>query len=290
MRDEQTQNLNQPQERADRRWLILAALLIAVGAPLLLSESYFRFVFGGRTDRGEAFKVAEVVLRQKDVRAQSDGEWAWNSLQKGDSVFVGDGVYSGEKSRAQLHLRVGGTIELGENSLIVFSPKDQLEAPQFSSGEFKLLLSQNEKTKFRFNGEVVEVQGGSESEIEITVEADGGSRMTVIKGQVDIQRNGLSRSLSLGTSMPLDSTPEDSFQSWKKVPRGKTPSGAPWSGPRSASQGDGHGGGWLRDPQSLEPEPPQLKSLEEMRAPPPPDAMPKPTEDIRHTDTLKRKK
>jgi hypothetical protein len=262
----------------DRRWLILAVLLIAIGAPLLISESLFRTVFGTRAHPESELQVAEVTLKENDVRVQGDGEWAWSSVQKGEGIFVGDGVFSGEKSRAQLSLKVGGTLELGENSLIVFSQNSQLEPPQFSSGDFKLSLRENEKSKFRFNDEVIEVQGGLPSEVQLNVDEKGGSRLTVIKGEIRILKKGVTRTLSFGASIELEVAPKDSFQSWKKAPRGKE------------SRTSNNGRGWLRDPQSLEPEPPQLKPLEEMRAPAPSPAMPRPIDDIQRVETLKPRK
>lgn len=65
--------------------------------------------------------VAQIAEIQKDVRVKYQEEIAWRWTHRHQNLSLGDSVYAGPQSTAKISFQDGGSVEVGENSLVIVS-------------------------------------------------------------------------------------------------------------------------------------------------------------------------
>ena len=124
-----------------------------------------------------------LVMAQGSVEVMTNGASQWIPAKAGLALQPGDHVRTGERSRAEIFLGTGMTVQKGELSEIVIPPTP---APVFKRGIFKVFSREPEpRSKFRLpNTTTAAIRG---TDFLVQVDPLGNSKITVIDGEVLLQ-------------------------------------------------------------------------------------------------------
>ncbi len=119
----QQSDAQEPRRRfRDSAPYILGTTLLALEIAALfygtdsLQPSLFKKV--GPSSKPELARVTEII---KEVKARASGKLAWYPLSKGQPIRKGDTLITGPQSLARVQIKDGGEIEIGPETLLVFS-------------------------------------------------------------------------------------------------------------------------------------------------------------------------
>ncbi|MDX9730284.1 MAG: hypothetical protein RBT63_00800, partial [Bdellovibrionales bacterium] len=127
--------------------------------------------------------VAVIREREQDVRQKPMEEEEWYIAEREADVVLGDAVYSGSQSSAEVQMVAGGTIVLGEETLVVFDSFDGVTVPDVARGQVRLQL--NGQMRVAISGEMTEFMG-SQSELLVDVADGAASKVQVVAGSVEV--------------------------------------------------------------------------------------------------------
>lgn len=110
--------------------------------------------------------VADITSLASDVRLQPGESEDWYLAETGAEIFRGDALYTGRQSSAQVQMRSGGGLDLGEDTLVLFDEVDGVLIPDVARGLVRLNL--NGSMRIALSGQMTEFSG-AESEIVIAM-------------------------------------------------------------------------------------------------------------------------
>jgi len=120
-----------------------------------------------------------LVMIQGKVEVSTAGNDAWSPARLHQTLRPSDRVRTGERSRAEVYLRIGMTIQLSESSTLEVLPSTQ---PSFWKGIFKVFnRERGRKSELKLPGASAAVRG---TDFLVQVTEEGSSELTILDGQV----------------------------------------------------------------------------------------------------------
>jgi hypothetical protein len=159
----------------------IVCMFVCLGV-LTVGEQYF---WGNRGVLSNKPIIGTIELATNDTRVRSEDVFVWYKANQNDGIRVGDSVFSGEKSKLRVLLDKGGGIDVGENSLVVFSAIENQNLANLVAGSFK--LSVDGDLKVAINGEVTTLKG-TKSEVQLVMNSYKKPQMKLVKGAVKVQK------------------------------------------------------------------------------------------------------
>lgn len=154
------------------------------------------FVFSGvDQDDSTIAAVGRVVWMNNDIRRKSASQLAWSPMRVKQGLGLGDSIFTGEKSGSRIDLVSGGSIDLGENTLITFTTIDGIRLPDLAGGNFRLRV--NGPMRVAVGGRVFDLDGNG-GEVQVYVSPEGRPVFRSLTPGVALQLRSGGRRLSLG--------------------------------------------------------------------------------------------
>jgi len=133
--------------------------------------------------------VAQIVGLQKDVRTKSDQELIWFPGKNEQKLDLGDSIFSGENSGAEIHMRDGTVFGLGPNSMITIRYSNGMKFANLEMGTFTLKV--NGLVSFMVNGQLMTLEGNGT--VTLNVEKQNPiPTLTIVSGDVRVKKELLS--------------------------------------------------------------------------------------------------
>lgn len=114
--------------------VVAVAILLGLVATLFLKKDFF----AGDESHSKAPVVGDLTYFENDTRFKESVSFDWLKVKRERSVRVGDSLFTGASSNAHVQLKKGGVVDLGENSLVVFSEINGLKVPSLDNGNFRI--------------------------------------------------------------------------------------------------------------------------------------------------------
>lgn len=168
--------------KSDVKIFAFAALGIGVCAYFLFFDSGMHL--GSDSDAAELGQVTYFI---NDARQKGNSSYVWQNVKMDQKVFLGDSIYSGEKSKVQVILNNGSDVNIGENSLVTFGQLEDQKVLDLRLGEVHLKVDGT--LKLAVQGKVTTVTG-TKSEIKVEVK-NKISRVKLVQGQAQVRNKNL---------------------------------------------------------------------------------------------------
>jgi hypothetical protein len=165
------------------RTLLIGCLLLALFCFYFLFEDDFSF----DSAFSSAPEIGHVVSRENDARHRSKDNLVWYAAKNAQTVRVGDAIFAGNRSSAQVSLKKGGEVTVGENSLVIFSEINNEKVANLSDGNFRLKI--NGEVRVAVNGQLTTLNGKN-SDIQLVVKENRAPQFRVLKGSAQVKRAG----------------------------------------------------------------------------------------------------
>ncbi len=157
----------------------LVVLLLCL-YPIFFDDSIYGFVNIEGKGRGGKI-VGKFSSMTNDTRHKSFDELGWAKARSSDAIHNGDSVFAGPRSSAQVALKNGDQMSLGENTMVVFR---DFEGKGFladlSIGNFRLSVTGTMKVAIQ--GQVTEITGDG-SEVQIFLDQREKPKLKLLKGK-----------------------------------------------------------------------------------------------------------
>lgn len=196
-------------DRMERVLMRLSLIGLLLCLLLLVDERVYHFVFGAKSENTKAAVIGRITFAKNDIRHRSSVSISWEKAKSEQKIRTGDSVFTGSASQLQVRLKDGGTVELGQNSLVRFSRAHGLEVPNLALGNFR--LSVNGKMTVAIDGEVTEIEG-ADSEVQVEVRKNEKPRLRLLKGAASVGAGPHSRRLVQGQMVPAFVKPASSSE------------------------------------------------------------------------------
>gem|GEM_PF-6261465 len=186
--------------KVDLITLAICCVGLAFFTFLLISDQAFNIVFGISESNGSEQMIGTVTLKENDVRKKAFNSFSWQNIGDNTNIYLGDGIFTGEKSHSRVLLNKGSQIDLSSNSLVIFSRVEGIEVPNLISGGIKLKVNGN--SKLSINGNVGEFNGDN-SIVEVTIDENEGPQIKLESGTASYKAKGEKDFLKLETKTPF---------------------------------------------------------------------------------------
>jgi hypothetical protein len=130
-------------------------------------------------------EIGELSAAKNDTRIKGSSSLLWSKTSLEQAIRVGDAVFTGKESEAKIHLKKGGSVDIGENSMVVFSDDNGTPMAKINFGKFK--IDSNGTVKLAINGKVTTINSKN-SNIEVKVSKDQKPEILLVKGQAEIEQ------------------------------------------------------------------------------------------------------
>lgn len=165
------------------------APMVAVVAALfgLIAFSYYKFDLYNRflgNNEVAASSLGYISFLNNEIKRKSSDSLDWSKMSMKERVSVGDRVLTGARSSANIKLKTGGDIVMGENTLIRFDGSENDAIPNLVEGNFKVNVKG--AMKIVMNGEVTEITG-TDSQVQVILSKTEAPKFRLIKGDAEIQ-------------------------------------------------------------------------------------------------------
>lgn len=167
--------------KTDRRLIYIAIIGILICLYFLLFDSGH-----SKSDRTGQVEIGSISLSDNDTRHKEKGTYVWTPLDSEEKVYIGDSIYSGKKSQVTVTLNEGGSVNVGENSLVTFENLDNQSVLDLESGKFKLKV--NGSMRVAMQGELMTIDG-SKSEVEVVIAKNKKPQIKVTTGTAKIKKD-----------------------------------------------------------------------------------------------------
>lgn len=161
---------------SDKRILSLAVFMLMTALYFLYDDSLL-MSFEGDSDQPV---VAQISTLENDVRYKFSKRFAWRSAKSDQKLRLGDSIFTGKGSSAQLRFQDGRSLQVQPNSLVVISSLGDQMNLDLKFGSFGGNL--DGCIKVNIKGESVDVCGQN-SQVEIKADGD----IQVKKGSVQLK-------------------------------------------------------------------------------------------------------
>lgn len=190
-------------DRNDRRLLIAAILGVVISCAFLFDDRISDFVTNSHPESNSRPKIGNMTAAERDVRHKGSGSLAWIKAHDRADLRLGDGVFTGKESKLKIDLDRGGSLELGQNTLLLFTEIDGIEIPNLMNGNLKIAV--NGSMKISFQGKITELEGTGAT-ISVQME-DGKPKLKLISGAANIKTNG--KKITLGSKSEVMQSSND---------------------------------------------------------------------------------
>lgn len=174
--------------RTDRVLVAMAIAMLLFFFALYLNDDLFSYFFRlGKKNSGKPI-VGEITLLSKDIRHRDSLDLSWEPAFSRQYIRQGDGVFTGAGSTAKVALKQGSVIELGENSLVIFSQVNGMDFPDLTRG--KLAVQVQGKLKIGLNGQETELDGKN-AVVEIFMDRNNKARLKLVSGKAKVKNKNV---------------------------------------------------------------------------------------------------
>lgn len=125
--------------------------------------------------------IGRIEHLKNDTRTRSSDSFAWFQARDGQAIHLNDSVYCGDRSQARVWLKGGGSILVGEKSLVVFRGDANENIANLANGNFRFAIEG--KTKVAI-GDSVATFEGQNSEVQVFIDKVHGPQVQLLKGSV----------------------------------------------------------------------------------------------------------
>ncbi len=181
-------------DRTDRNLIAISLLGLIVTGLLLSSDRMFNLLFERSLNQQNRPAIGLVSTVERDVRHRSSESMAWKNAEAGQSVRLGDSVFSGRNSSTVVQLNDGNKVSLEQNSLVKFQSINDLKLANLTLGKFR--VSVNGKVKVAINGEVTDLEGQN-SEVLVDLSSNRSPSFKIVKGKVQIKQKHQRQTISV---------------------------------------------------------------------------------------------
>lgn len=133
------------------------------------------------------YKIGKVSKLYKDVRRRTVNDFVWLPLNDFEAVFIGDSIYTGNKSSALVNLDIGVSLWIDPDSLVVLDPSSDTIKLDLKFGNLKGNLGNNSSKvlKLNINQQDLQIDGKS---VEFTIEKKSSAQtnLKIIEGVANI--------------------------------------------------------------------------------------------------------
>lgn len=179
-------------------WVVFAAAVICMLLTLysLKYDNSFYGFFNTTDNDQSGVNFGTVSSMGKDTRKKTSGNFEWKNIKKENEkqINVGDSLFSGESSKAEITLNDGGKINLDQNTLINFTKIDGIEIPNLNEGNFKIHVKNN--LKMAIGGEITDIRGDN-SEIQIVIDKNQKTKVKLLSGFVRLKQKNNAKQITL---------------------------------------------------------------------------------------------
>lgn len=165
----------------ERTSLAVAALGALLFAFLLWDDSWLV----NRRGAASTAPLGHLASGKNDLRHKAAGSFGWVDADDRQALRVGDSLFSGSGSSAEIVLDEGGRIGLGENSLIVFNEVEMRKIADLRDGSFKIQV--HGEVRVAINGQITKI-GGNNSELQIESSPGKKPSIRILKGEATVQK------------------------------------------------------------------------------------------------------
>lgn len=95
-------------------------------------------------DKNKNQKIGQVNVKGQDIRKKMGSEYFWQELSGRNDIHMGDSLFAGQKSSANIKFIDGSTLRLNENSLVKFAKKNDVLSIDIAFGQLR--VNSKEKT------------------------------------------------------------------------------------------------------------------------------------------------
>ncbi len=155
---------------------------LAVGT--IVSPTMYEYVWG-ESETATTPVVADLILKENDVRHRSNESFVWKSGRNNQKLHVGDALFTGSDSVSKIKFLSGNETEISENSLIVFNSVDGISVPDLNFGNFKIKVKKD--FKLSINGQVTKIKAEN-AELELDLKDGEKPKVKVITGSAQIAK------------------------------------------------------------------------------------------------------
>ena len=163
--------------------LIVALFFMA----LFLSDDLSNKIFGSNEEKSSQPILGRISYLERDARHKHAKSFAWGKARKKQGIHLGDSVFTGASSSAQVVLDKGPKVNLGENSLVTFNELNEQQFANLVQGNFR----------FDIHGSVtIGVQNkittlkGNNSEVQVYLDEKKKPQLRVLKGEISVSEDG----------------------------------------------------------------------------------------------------
>lgn len=167
---------------SEKRVVKICVLLMLLCLPFLLNEDLLsRFL--GRDGETSGVQIGKIANAHRDVRRKGAAELQWRGVGGEEAVFMGDSVFAGENSSAQIELDGKNELTIAPNSLVRFANINGFRVGDMALGKFKVKV--DGEVKIAVNGKLKTFRG-TKSEIEVSIEKNKKPEIRVTKGAAKV--------------------------------------------------------------------------------------------------------
>lgn len=163
---------------------IVVAMIGALFFSSLLWNDGWLFSRHSQTPGGE---LGHISSSKNDLRHKTASSIGWTTAADSQSLRIGDSLYAGADSSAEIDLQNGNRIMLSERSLIAFNEIDQRKVANLKEGVFKIHV--DGEVNVAIDGQLTKISGEN-SEVQINSSAGPGKKPTIriLKGAATLQK------------------------------------------------------------------------------------------------------
>ncbi len=175
-------NQKRPEMGIDKYLIYLSLCGVFLFLHLLNDDSLFE-----KTKEANGKKIGNITKPIQDVRRRTKNEFSWLPINNNDLVFLGDSIYTGDKSTVTVSLDNGVNLLVDPDSLVVLDPNsDDVKLNlKFGNVKGKLANNTNSSINLNINDQELKLDGAS---VEFTLEKKNTAnvQLKVIEGNAKI--------------------------------------------------------------------------------------------------------
>lgn len=142
----------------------VAMLIVVVFSYFLYDDSFVTFSKGHNT---QLELIGDFTISQNDVRRKNLNTFSWLPASSKDAIYQNDSIFTGDHSKAVVHLHDGTQIHIQPNSLITVNMKNGQMELDLRYGNLVGDLAKDSSLVVKSGGEEFKLEGNETSTIEL---------------------------------------------------------------------------------------------------------------------------
>lgn len=167
-------NFLQEKSRREKATIIIALLVMIICISLIYSGRFWR------SYHSQGIPIGEITALSNDTRFRENQSIAWDDAETQQTVAIGDAVFTGESSTMTVKMYAGDTLNLEEQTLIVFRSIHGIDFPDLQRGSVTVVL--NGDSHFSMRGRLGKLSGRN-AVIRLTADGNGEPEVRVVRGE-----------------------------------------------------------------------------------------------------------